>query len=317
MSHEIFNDIMGDLIEKKVKERKDSSRPISILELAAGRTYGEKDYNYGTPWLSRLSKIKYGDAVDISICDTVNDWASGSPPGAIEDIEPVVFFEKNGVLNIEEGATFKASAKSAGPESLMPTKEFSPIAESDGQRFFVRPRLDPVFEKMVFGLNAYGHTDMNDNKSIRASLGIAEKTFDIIFAKNAYNLPSAEQISDLLSEDGLYIAGGFYKGHLYHPITRLAEKHEDKLGNSEVNFQDRVNDYLWSQGLLPRNESIYPPYFTEKEGRRIRKELDLSMNQGKPYQSDELQRKIAANRNQAEELAVLARQGAEMGIKQL
>jgi hypothetical protein len=308
--------VISDLIEKKVKERKDSSRPISILELAAGRTYGEKDHNYGTPWISRLSKIKYGDAVDISVCDMVNDWASGLPLETTEDTEPVVFSENDGILNIKEDMRFKDLSKSAGPESLIPIKEFSPIAERNGEKFFICPRLDPVFEKMVFGLNAYGHTNMRDSKSIRASLGIAEKTFDIIFAKNAYDLPGAEQISDLLSEGGLYIAGGLYRGPFYYPITHLAEKYEDKLETSTVNRQNRVDDYLRSQGLLSQDESIYPPYFTEQAGQRISKEFDLSMKHGRLYQDDELQKRIAARRNQAEELVFLVKQGAEMGIRQ-
>lgn len=241
---EKFNDLLIRLIESKIKELgHNSSRPLRILELATGRTYGEKDPNFGTPWLSRYAKIKYGDSVNISIADTLNDW--------VTDSESVVIFKNNGVLNISDDASINKNAI-IGPEALRPTKKFISSDKGPEGDNFIRPRLDPVFEKMCFGINAYGNIDMRSDESIRAFVGIQDEKFDIIFSKNSFEVVEPKQFKDLLSDKGIFISGGLWKSHFYYPVTRIAQKSGENLTSPNSQTDAAVDIYLQENGILEK-----------------------------------------------------------------
>jgi hypothetical protein len=327
IEEETFNEILLNLIAKKIQERPDQSKQLSILELSAGRTYGETlnyaragGYNYGTPWLSRLTKLTYGNSVDISIVDAVNDWGTTEPfkeMGRHEDMSPLLLEAHQGILTAHDGDP-KGYSESLEPQNLMPTKRFSPVLKRrNGDSSFFRPRLDPVFEKMVFGLDAYGHIDITDADKIRAGLGQADKTFDIIFAKNTYERISNDQIPGLLSEDGIYLAGGFHLDHKYTPMQRLVHKNKGVATAIEpghdYDFMEAFDDYLRSQGLLSDAESLSgQAIFSREEPDEVTRKI-LSGEWDKSYKPI---RQRKQTMNGAEEFISLLKQGAERGIQQ-
>jgi hypothetical protein len=269
LNKESFNDLIFRSVEKKIRDRKDPSVPVRVMELAAGRTYGESSYqglygynvseHYGVPWIARLLKMRFGDDVDVSICDMVNDWVK--KPGTIdnpqEDPGPIVLGMENGVLKFCDDTKEHPLGNVTGPASIAPTKRFLPTATEEGRGLVPRPRLDPVFEKMAFGVNAYGNVDMRTNQNIRAFLGSADETFDLIFAKNAYALPTEKQIAQLLSDSGTYMSGGFWQGDAYYPIDNLVERKGKGIELPKRHTPDEFDRYLQEKGFLPEGRSIY------------------------------------------------------------
>jgi len=292
MAKESFNDFISRLIQKKIDDRKDASKPLRVLELGAGRTYGEDAYfsdlpqNYGTPWLSRFLKITYGDAVDVSICDIVSDWVK--TPRSIpleqkaEDKGPIVFCAEKGTLDVCHDAQNYVPLGATGPESIAPTKTFSPVIAEGDRKLFARPRLDPVFEKMVFGVNAYGNVNMRDNKNIRALLGTTTGDFDLVFARNVYVWPSPDEIEPLLSDSGTYINGGFWYEEDYYPVIDLAEKNGKRekmnvLRNTpeEILEKGGFDDHFRNQGLIGPDESLANPLDHEKQRANARRAIEF------------------------------------------
>ena len=246
IEREKFNNLLIRLIESKIKELgNDHIRPLTILELASGRTYGDKDPNYGNPWLSRYAKIKFGDSVNVSITEALNDWTVNS--------ESVVIAKKNGALDISDDVPLEGKSLT-GVESLEPTKKFTPNSKDSNIEYFVRPRLDPVFEKMVFGINTYGNIDLHNIDSVKAFVGIQEEKFDIIFSKNSYEIVEPEQFKDLLSDKGIFVSGGLWKDHFYYPVTRIAQKKGEGMASPHSTKDQDVDSYLMENGILEKPE---------------------------------------------------------------
>jgi hypothetical protein len=160
-------------------------------------------------------------------------------------------------LDIYDDTERDPRARTAGPESLFPTKRFAPTFQDKKRSYFVRPELDPVFEKMVFGLNAYGNVDMGSSENIRALLGIQDEKFDLVFAKNSYRRVEPAALADLLSDNGMYIAGGLWKGPFYHPVTMLAERNGDNVEAPDDLSHEGMDGYLKARGILGKEESVH------------------------------------------------------------
>lgn len=269
IKQESYNELVLRAVEQKLRNRKDGSAPLRILELAAGRTYGELSYkglydtdmskNYGAPWISRLLKMKFGDAVDVSVVDLVNDRVMH--PDSIldpqEDPGAVVVDVQGGTLGFRDDLRTEIPRGAAGAASIFPVKEFVPTSVKDGHALFPRPRLDPVVEKMLFGVNAYGNVNMRTNENIRAIMGDANGTFDFIFAKNAYSLPTIRQIAELMSDHGMYMSGGFWQGDTYFPLDNIAEKNGKKMEVPKSHYPAAFDAFLQEKGLWGEGESIY------------------------------------------------------------
>lgn len=98
----MFDTMLTSIFDKQLSERRDKSKPLKILELAAGNSIKASNKHRGHPWLSRGVKIQYGDDVDV----TVSDY---------EDIVP--WFEKDvygisAINNVDIESTFDPWRKS-------------------------------------------------------------------------------------------------------------------------------------------------------------------------------------------------------------
>jgi len=163
------------------------------------------------------------------------------------------------------------------------------VSAKAGRRYFARPRLDPVFEKMVFGVNAYGNVNMRDNKSIRAFLGAADGEFDLVFARNVYVWPSIDEISPLLSDQGTYVNGGFWYEDEYYPMVDLAEKNgkTEKMNVLRNTPEDIIkkggfDDHFKKQGLLAPGASLTDPgsYAHQREREQAAAEFLEAVKEG-------------------------------------
>ena len=94
---------------------------------------------------------------------------------------------------------------------------------------FPRPRLDPVVEKMLFGVNAYGNVNMRTNENIRAIMGDANGTFRFYFRQERI-LIADDQANcriDVRSRD--VYERRIWQGDTYFPLDNIAEKNGKKM----------------------------------------------------------------------------------------
>ena len=186
-------------------------RPLDVLEVGAGRSYGQKSEDYGAPWLARRLAAHFGSRIRITASDIIGTDQAVCILSIREQLQvndltldssSKLSFSQlgtNGVFCVQEITRLPRESASKGRfqdqlreiDALVP----DPISPNAGARWAIlRPALDPVVEGL-FGVEVI----QKINYLNPASLG--RRKFDFVFARHLMpsELPQAEAIQTALS----------------------------------------------------------------------------------------------------------------------
>ncbi|MFH1457371.1 MAG: hypothetical protein ABIF17_04670 [Patescibacteria group bacterium] len=173
---------------------------VNVLEIGAGTSYFQDPHgHYLEPRYSRAMQVLYEDKVDITSTDIM--------PDKVDEGFFIISVNENGHLfcegmdhlkknEIGQGdKVFDFHSQASGVyrhpkdgykfipisleyiELLKQNKLFDEPVSSSYSKLYIRPMVDPLFEKLVYGLNFRGGVNM-----FKLRENFPEKKFDFIFA---------------------------------------------------------------------------------------------------------------------------------------
>jgi len=183
-----------DMLKKMLSGQ---SAPLRVLEISAGRSFPSADC-YGAPWLARLIKQEFGERVSVLVSDSCDSKLAGfcrrielTQSGAFR-IHPAFDFGRPEYDGLREQLVDCVNDEFFGPRFCRLDRRWMEAAEKAAGRYgtgslfpdkdsswFVRPVLDPVFERTIFGIEAAGLTPMHFIPRL-----FRGQTFDFIFGRH-------------------------------------------------------------------------------------------------------------------------------------
>lgn len=184
---------------------------VSILEVGAGTTYGQRDLNFGVPGLSRIIKKTFPDAVRIVACDREGgaDIFFTLPNGKLfhdqyRDDRPPLTLDysswKNSSTLTPLSATQIERAMIEDREFLERLKEYSEVLGHNLRdarcQIYLRPRIDSEVEALLHGIHALDRIDYRSLPSALPGRGIDER-FSLIFGRHLCPVGSPWRAAEL------------------------------------------------------------------------------------------------------------------------
>jgi hypothetical protein len=200
-----------DTILAKVAHLLAHHEQISILEVGAGTTYGQRDLNFGVPGLSRIIKRTFPEAVRIVACDREGgcDIFFTLPNGTLfhdqyrDDRPPRTLDHSSWKNSSTLEPLSQSQIKGAVNEDLEFRKRLLEYSEILGHdlggvecQIFLRPRIDSEVEAMLHGIRALDRMDYRALPSDLPRRGIDER-FTFIFGRHLCPVGSPWKAAEL------------------------------------------------------------------------------------------------------------------------
>jgi hypothetical protein len=171
---------------------------ISLVEIAAGTTWGSRDSDFGVPGLARILKDALGAVVKILATDRAQgfDIFLVLPDGLLihhqyRDDQPPLALGISPWLN---STTLAPIPQVMITQSLHVDRQFKKFLESCGRQFnfdpnrsapriYIRPRVDPEAELRLYGVESLGRVDYTALSRCLVSAGRPER-FDLAYGRH-------------------------------------------------------------------------------------------------------------------------------------
>ncbi len=186
--HRIGDSLIENEIKLQLEHRaswdQQTVYPLQVLELGAGATHPGITSDIGAPWLARKLKLEHGDLIDM----TISDGRGGM--SKMPDRMDIRLEQSKHLVRLMK-------LEDRNPFSGMKSDRFGEYFDGrwDEQRQcvrFVRPVLDPEFERITHGLEVIHGVDIFSPKGRLEAGG-----YDVIFARHQHPVPLVTSLNPL------------------------------------------------------------------------------------------------------------------------
>jgi hypothetical protein len=195
-----YNREVDSIIENEILERLEklkAGHKLRVLEIACGRTLPRDEY-YGAPWLSRRLSAAFPNEMELVSSDLTNylNVCSVDRNGILHYFDVHVPIERRDSVVSD----FKVISSEEVSERIRPFYKKEEdwdfilnrfIKPRHSENWFIRPQIDPIIERTVFGLKIYTGVNMTKLSETIPP----DKKFDVIFGRNL--TPPAEDNNEV------------------------------------------------------------------------------------------------------------------------